>query len=116
VSAYGLTAAQLLDLLGSDVEAVRELRRLLGAQTAPAYTVATLAAALAVSQRVVRNAIARGELAAVKRGARWYIAADAVDAWTHGGRRSRLAHQVRQVRHPLASAFERIDERATGAA
>jgi excisionase family DNA binding protein len=116
VSADGLTAAQLLDLLGSDAEALRELRRLLGADGVPAYTVATLAAALAVSQRVVRNAIARGGLCAVKRGARWYIAADAVEAWTHGGGPSRAAHQVRQVRHPLASAFERIDERATGAA
>ncbi|MBI5104313.1 MAG: helix-turn-helix domain-containing protein [Solirubrobacterales bacterium] len=116
MSADGLTAAQLLDLLGSDVEALRELRRLLGAQTAPAYTVSTLAAALAVSQRVVRNAIARGELCAVKRGARWYIAADAVEAWTHGEHHSRVAPQVRQVRHPLASAFERVDERATGAA
>jgi Helix-turn-helix domain len=39
----------------------------------PAYTVASLAAELGVSQKAIRGAIARGELAAVKRGARWLI-------------------------------------------
>jgi len=47
-----------------------------------AYTVASLAAELAVSPKTIRCAIARRELAAVKRGARWLISADAVRDWT----------------------------------
>jgi excisionase family DNA binding protein len=46
-----------------------------------AYTVATLAQALALSPRAIRGAIERGELAAIKRGGRWIIAAQAVAAW-----------------------------------
>jgi excisionase family DNA binding protein len=46
-----------------------------------AYTVASLAAGLGVSQKTIRCAIARRELAAVKRGARWLISADAVHDW-----------------------------------
>jgi len=46
-----------------------------------AYTVASLAAELGVSQKTVRCAIARRELPAVKRGSRWIISADAVQAW-----------------------------------
>jgi excisionase family DNA binding protein len=46
-----------------------------------AYTVASLAAELGVSQKAVRCAIARRELRAVKRGSRWIISADAVHAW-----------------------------------
>jgi excisionase family DNA binding protein len=61
-----------------------------------AYTVASLAAELGVSQKTIRCAIARRELAAVKRGTRWLIAADAVREWaTPSGvssrRRSRCA-------------------------
>lgn len=51
-----------------------------GAQP-PAYTVATLAQALALSPRAIRGAIERGELAAIKRGGRWIITAQAVTAW-----------------------------------
>lgn len=47
----------------------------------PAYTVATLAQELALSQRAIRGAIERGELAAIKRGGRWIISAQAVAAW-----------------------------------
>lgn len=46
-----------------------------------AYTVASLAAELGVSQKTIRCAIARRELVAVKRGARWLISADAVHEW-----------------------------------
>jgi excisionase family DNA binding protein len=46
-----------------------------------AYTVASLAAELGVSQKTIRSAIARRELAAVKRGARWLISADSVREW-----------------------------------
>jgi hypothetical protein len=46
-----------------------------------AYTVASLAIELGVSQKAIRCAITRRELSAVKRGARWIISADAVCAW-----------------------------------
>jgi excisionase family DNA binding protein len=46
-----------------------------------AYTVASLAAELGVSQKTIRSAIARRELAAVKRGARWLISAESVREW-----------------------------------
>jgi excisionase family DNA binding protein len=46
-----------------------------------AYTVASLATEVGVSQKTIRCAIARRELVAVKRGARWLISADAVREW-----------------------------------
>jgi excisionase family DNA binding protein len=46
-----------------------------------AYTVTTLAQELGMSPRAVRGAIERRELAAVKRGGRWIIAAQAVTDW-----------------------------------
>lgn len=46
-----------------------------------AYTVDTLAAELGMSPKAIRCAIARGELRGVKRGSRWIISADAIDAW-----------------------------------
>jgi hypothetical protein len=46
-----------------------------------AYTVASLAAELAVSPKVIRCAISRGELNAVKRGTRWIISGEAVGEW-----------------------------------
>jgi excisionase family DNA binding protein len=46
-----------------------------------AYTVASLATELGISQKAIRCAIARHELVAVKRGARWLISADAVREW-----------------------------------
>lgn len=54
-----------------------------------AYTVATLANELDVSQKAIRCAIARRELAAVKRGSRWIIPADAVRAWSTAPARPR---------------------------
>jgi excisionase family DNA binding protein len=110
------TAAKLLSQIASDPDALAALRRLVGAGTdraAPAYTVATLAAALEVTERVVRNAIARGKLRAVKRGARWYIATDAVEAWTHSGADvSRATARFLRNRSPLATTFAQIDDRA----
>ena len=44
-----------------------------------AYTVASLAAELGVSDKAIRCAIARHELRAVKRGSRWIISSDAVN-------------------------------------
>lgn len=55
--------------------------RLGHAQAHSAYTVASLAAELGVSAKAIRCAIARHELQAVKRGARWIISADAVGEW-----------------------------------
>jgi excisionase family DNA binding protein len=108
-------AAELLAQIASDPDALAVLRQLVGTgieQPAPAYTVATLAAALGVTERVVRNAIARGELRAVKRGARWYIAVDAVDAWTHPATDvSRTTRQFTRNRSPLATTFAQIDDR-----
>ncbi len=46
-----------------------------------AYTVATLASEIGLSHRAVRGAVERGELAAVKRGGRWLVSAEAVAAW-----------------------------------
>jgi excisionase family DNA binding protein len=57
-----------------------------------AYTVSSLAAELGVSQKAIRCAIARRELAAVKRGARWIISAEAVRTWaTASDARSRTS-------------------------
>jgi excisionase family DNA binding protein len=109
------SAAELLSQIASDPDALAALRRLVGAGTdrgAPAYTVVTLAAALGVTERVVRNAIARGELRAVKRGARWYIATDAVDAWTYPAADvSRATRRFARDRSPLATTFAQIDDR-----
>lgn len=72
----------------------------------PVYTVNSLAELLQVSPKVVRGAIARGELAAVKRGGRWIIAADAVHAWAHGGEpRRHRRHAGRGKDRPLGSAI-----------
>jgi excisionase family DNA binding protein len=81
-------ARALIDDLASDPEALERLRALVcenvrtaDASSAPAFTVATLAAELGRSERSIRAAIARGELAAVKRGRGYLIAPDAVAAW-----------------------------------
>jgi excisionase family DNA binding protein len=109
------SAAELLSQIASDPDALAVLRQLVGTgieQAAPAYTVATLAETLGVTERVVRNAIARGELRAVKRGARWYIATDAVDAWTHpAADMSRTTRRFARNRSPLATSFAQIDDR-----
>jgi len=49
--------------------------------TAAAYTPRTLAAELGRTPRSIRAAIARGELAAVKRGPGYVISAEAVTVW-----------------------------------
>ena len=46
-----------------------------------ANTVNSLAAELDVLPKVIRSAIARGELRGVRRGSRWIISADAVSEW-----------------------------------
>src|SRR5947209_475611 len=81
----------LIGELVADPVALEQLRRALDAESSdhataapPAYTASTLAAALGVSAKTVRNAIARGELRAIKRGARWIVSEDAVREWAAG--------------------------------
>ncbi len=75
----GVLARRLLPHLGQSAE--------LSDRNA-AYSVASLAAELGVSPKTIRCAIARRELAAVKRGARWLISADAVRDWATPSERS----------------------------
>jgi excisionase family DNA binding protein len=84
----GALAAALVDALARDAATAERLRAILEpagtgivVTSVPGYTADTLATAIGVTPKVVRNAIARGELAAVKRGGRWLISADAVSAW-----------------------------------
>lgn len=102
--------------LSRDPQAMRQLRALvvpepLREAEPPAYTVASLAEVLGVTSKVVRNAVARGELTAVKRGGRWIIPSDAVAAWTHPAAGGRRRHQVRARGDalPLRAALERLD-------
>jgi excisionase family DNA binding protein len=76
-----------------------------------AFTVVSLSEALHVSARVVRGAIARGELAAVKRGGRYIIAASAVDDWVNASR-DRPRSASGRPRGPLRAAIARLDEPA----
>lgn len=64
-----------------------------------AYTVASLAAELGVSDKAIRCAITRHELRGVKRGSRWIISADAVDEWATAPD----VHPARARRRPLRS-------------
>jgi excisionase family DNA binding protein len=68
-----------------------------------AYTVASLASELDVSQKAIRCAIARRELAAVKRGSRWIISADAVLAWATASDQRCRGARVRGKAAPKAA-------------
>jgi excisionase family DNA binding protein len=68
-----------------------------------AYTVASLAVELGVSQKAIRCAIARRELQAVKRGARWIISADAVRAWAAASDRRHTTGRARGAAAPKAA-------------
>lgn len=112
-------AEVIVNALADDPVCLEQLRELLGPaqddtepQPPPAYTVAGLAQALGVTCRVVRNAIARGELPAVKRGGRWYVAAESVVAWTTAeavppARRPRAARST--LRRPLRDTLAGLD-------
>jgi excisionase family DNA binding protein len=117
-------AAALIELLASSPSAMQRLvdlledRGLIHAEpTAPVYTVASLADALGVSAKVVRGAIARGELDAVKRGGRWIIPAEAVDAWAHPPAVAAVC-RVRRSRtksnRPLGSAIALLPGASSG--
>ena len=78
-----------------------------------AYTVATLAAELRLSEKAVRGAIARGELAAARRGGRWLISDTAVRAWAtpddpSAPRRSTARRSPSAGGGPLGSALADI--------
>lgn len=124
-TAHDPLAAAVIAALMSDPDAVALLRKLLVVEGTPpgrparppAYTVESLASALGVSAKAVRNAIARGDLAAVKRAGRWLIPADAVDAWTRVPEDTRVRRRTsrRNTNGPLAEVFERLDPQARSA-
>jgi excisionase family DNA binding protein len=68
-----------------------------------AYTVASLAAELGVSQKTIRSAIARRELTAVKRGARWVISAESVREWATPSHASPRPRRTRSAAVPNAA-------------
>jgi len=82
-------ARALLTELGSDPEALEELRCLVAPPAA--YTPATLAAELGVTARAIRAAIERGDLEARRSGRGYVIGAEAVAEWARplGARRAR---------------------------
>jgi hypothetical protein len=119
-----VTAALVLDGVRAMGDIQRaELRALLGLDhsgvPAPgslgiAYTPARLAAEVGITPRAVRGAIARGELAAVKRGGHWIIAPESIDQWrrplpcaaTAPRRKSRIA-----ARGPLTATLAKLPQR-----
>jgi excisionase family DNA binding protein len=68
-----------------------------------AYTVASLAADLGVSQKAIRCAIARRELPAVKRGSRWIVSAEAVRSWATAPERGTKEGRARSAIAPKAA-------------
>ena len=68
-----------------------------------AYTVASLATELGVSQKTIRSAITRRELAAVKRGARWLISAESVREWATPSEAGPRPRRTRGVAIPKAA-------------
>lgn len=116
-------AQALLAVLLSDSACLRQLAQAISDVDSdpelampPAYTVEGLAETIAVSPRAVRNAITRGELRAVKRGGRWLIAQDAVDAWIHQDlpsaprRHAREHRRTAARRSPLHDALARLEQ------
>jgi excisionase family DNA binding protein len=107
-----MLAALILDGLDDHVLAVLARRLLphLGqagdfepARVNAAYTVASLAAELGVSQKTIRSAIARRELPAVKRGSRWIISLDAVDTWATASKTPHRASRTSDAAAPKAA-------------
>lgn len=109
-------AVAVVEALAADPAASARLRALLATEQtdptpadAPAYTVDSLAATLKVSAKVIRNAIARGELPAVKRGRRWIISGDAVHAWTAGAADAVPVRSGAPDSGPLTAAVARLN-------
>jgi excisionase family DNA binding protein len=118
----GVLASALVEALAADPAAISRLRELVAVELphpiAPEpviYTVASLAAVLDVSERVVRGAIARGELQAAKRGGRYLISAGAVRDWAAvepGAKSERPGRaQLRRAHGPLRTALDTLDKR-----
>ena len=102
-------AAAIVDALREDPAALACLRELIGSpppapEETPWYTVRSLAAALGVSEKVIRNAIARGELRGAKRGGRWYLNQEDVEHW--------LQIEKRPPGGTLGTAFAAYEKRA----
>src|SRR3954451_3069556 len=82
------------------------------AERAPFYTVARLSEQTGLSPKAIRNAIARGELAAVKRGGQWIIHARAADAYgaptqaKRGSAGGRHARATQRARPSLGAVFD----------
>jgi hypothetical protein len=110
-------AEQLVEILASSPWAVARLHELLGtSEPTVAYTVGSLAAAVGLTPKAVRNAIVRGELAAVKRAGRWIISADAVHRWVTPERGARFVRRSRHRRaRPLADALGRVEREVSSA-
>jgi excisionase family DNA binding protein len=106
----------LADLLAPRVR--ERLERLEDPQAADdpiAYTIASLAESLGVSEKVVRGAIRRGELPAVRRGRRYIIALDDARAWAqpdNSPHRAIRAQCARRGGRPLRDAFDQLDRPA----
>jgi excisionase family DNA binding protein len=113
MSAHGeqhTLAAALVELLAASPLALARLQELVAREmpvtssfARPAYTVASLAATLEVSPRVIRGAIARGELDAAKRGGRWIISAAAVGRWAESDREPAAVRRPRRRPNGRAS-------------
>lgn len=109
-------AEEVVELLAACPSALARLGQLLRVSPA-AYTVDSLAQAVGVSAKAVRNAISRGELAAVKRGGRWIISAEAVERWSTPQHVARFVRASRRPRQgPLADALSRLECEVSSAA
>ncbi|MGH2915474.1 MAG: helix-turn-helix domain-containing protein [Solirubrobacteraceae bacterium] len=111
-SASAVLASLILDGLDDDdlaglarrlVPHLSEAAAMAAAPGQAAYTVASLAVELGVSQRVVRSAITRHELAAVRRGSRWIISADAVHTWATASTERRRTSRTSTPQAPKAA-------------
>lgn len=100
-------AQLVLDEIAGNPAALARLRELVrqeaapaGAPSSPAFTVRTLAAELDRTEGSIRAAIARGELAAIKRGRGYVISADAVAAWARAPARDVVEVRARTSTRP----------------
>ena len=79
-----------------------------------AYTTHTLAPALGITERAVREAIRRGDLAAEKRGRRWLIDPESVERFIRPGRDRASASAAARGRprghRPMAEALEDLSQ------
>jgi excisionase family DNA binding protein len=116
-------AHHIVAAIADDPSAVAALRSILSeADTSstraseappPAYTVASLAKSLCVSEKTVRGWIMRGELIATKRSGRYLISRDAVTAFAaprvSNRRRYRPDRRVPARTGPLRTALAELD-------